>query len=93
VTRPLPTTTPNRLLPGHALHWEGGPHAAPGSACCPDLLDRPYRIGTAGTGDGHALCQCGETSPHLTTNRARKQWHREHKAAVRAAADKETETA
>lgn len=33
-------------------------------------------------GDGHAVCQCGAMSPHLTTGAARKRWHRRHKARL-----------
>lgn len=32
---------------------------------------------------GVARCQCGEHSPALFSDGARKRWHREHKAAIR----------
>lgn len=36
---------------------------------------------------GRALCSCGADSPALDSDAARKRWHREHKANVRAAMD------
>ncbi|GGM27981.1 hypothetical protein GCM10011608_11030 [Micromonospora sonchi] len=34
---------------------------------------------------GPAVCSCGAISGPLTSANARKRWHAEHKAAVRAA--------
>lgn len=33
---------------------------------------------------GFAVCSCGEESPVLPSNGRRKQWHRDHKEAIRA---------
>lgn len=41
-----------------------------------------YRYGVGGVGVGG--CSCGARSPELPSGNARKQWHREHKAAVLA---------
>lgn len=60
---------PSPRLAGHFLWWDG-------KACDP--------TGRAHHGTGHAHCECGERSPELPSNRARKQWHREHKDALRA---------
>lgn len=35
---------------------------------------------------GVGRCSCGAVSPELTGNSARKRWHADHKADVRAAA-------
>lgn len=35
--------------------------------------------------EGHASCACGAYSPHLFSTYARKAWHRQHKAEIRAA--------
>lgn len=31
---------------------------------------------------GKGRCECGAQSPELTSDNARKRWHREHKAEV-----------
>lgn len=43
------------------------------------------------TGDvkGVGLCECGVTSDVLDSDNARKRWHREHKAAIRAEREKD----
>jgi hypothetical protein len=58
-------------IPGHGLKSEG----------------KPYGPGTTGYGGhmriagrvGYALCSCGEISPDLESDNARKRWHKEHK--------------
>ena len=62
--------TDNRVK-GHTLVGEGWP-----------LNYRGDRLYT--TSQGHARCSCGLASGLLQTNRQRKQWHREHKDAIRA---------
>lgn len=66
-------------LSGHALCAEGKPcrrtskHRAP-----------PYSYEIIhGTSSGSALCECGEKSPRLDSDGARKRWHRDHKEQVR----------
>jgi len=60
---------PNRLA-GHELRNEG----------------RVYGGYSAGyiNGPGRATCSCGFRSEELPSTNARKQWHRDHKARVRA---------
>lgn len=43
--------------------------------------------GRYGNGPGRARCACGEKSPALPNTAQRKQWHRDHKDSVRAAAN------
>lgn len=57
--------TGSRRLAGHGLFWGGKADHPTGRAYC---------------GLGPALCECGERSPDLPTNNARKEWHRGHKA-------------
>lgn len=64
-------------VPGHTLVGEGKPFDQP--PCC--YLAGRYRMGTSG--DGHGKCSCGATSEHLLSGAERKQWHREHKQAVK----------
>jgi hypothetical protein len=54
-------------LSGHSLLFEGQP-------CGLNFYAR--------SGNGSGKCSCGELSPILPTNAARKRWHREHKADV-----------
>ncbi|GAA2990544.1 hypothetical protein GCM10017559_08210 [Streptosporangium longisporum] len=68
--------TPNRLS-GHTLSNEGAPFTWIGSS--------GRHVRTAGR-HGVALCSCGETSPPLGSNNARKRWHREHKDELRGGA-------
>jgi hypothetical protein len=52
-------------VPGHALRFEGAP------------IERRSRIeGRSGVGRGQ--CQCGATSPTLSTAKARMAWHEQH---------------
>jgi hypothetical protein len=56
----------------HGLMFEGAPFTANGQRA---------NIGTSGV--GHARCWCGEQSPQpLPSGRARRAWHRDHKAAL-----------
>jgi hypothetical protein len=64
-------------LTGHALQHEGKPFA-PGETS-------PW-LRVYGSSTGVALCECGQTSPVLESDGARKRWHRDvHKPAVRGA--------
>ena len=56
------------LVTGHGLVRGGAPFTAEG------------RSATGRT--GHGRCSCGETSPVLESNAARKRWHADHKADV-----------
>ncbi|TDC34204.1 hypothetical protein E1211_17810 [Micromonospora sp. 15K316] len=58
-------------LAGHTLPNEG----------------RLYDRGIYLVREGAIRCSCGDVSPFLPNATARRRWHREHKAAVRAAAD------
>jgi hypothetical protein len=63
-------------LAGHALQHEGKPYK-PGEL-------NPW-LRAYGTSSGAGLCECGETSPVLGSDAARKRWHRDvHKPQVRA---------
>jgi len=55
-------------LSGHGLRSEGKPFSADGK-----------RLTTWGAQVGHAKCECGELSPVLNSNAARKHWHWQHK--------------
>jgi hypothetical protein len=57
------------LLKGHTLILEG---AAMGMGISPS------------TGSGVGGCSCGARSPELPSRAARKRWHKDHKAEVRA---------
>lgn len=39
-----------------------------------------------GKQEGHTYCSCGEQSPELPSDNARKKWHRNHKNDIRSAA-------
>ena len=67
-------------VPGHELRAEGAAHV--------DRCGRPYRESMRLGGTGFAVCSCGARSETLDSNPKRKQWHREHKAAVLAEADR-----
>lgn len=56
-------------LAGHTLPNEGRVYDVHG-----------YKVNEAAT-----ACSCGEQSPVLPNTAQRRQWHREHKDAVRAA--------
>lgn len=61
-------------LPGHGLYAEG-------KACDPD---QHYAYMMTGEKTGRGLCSCGEQSPVLDSDNARRRWHREvHKPEVR----------
>lgn len=62
-------------LAGHALLSDGMPY---------DIYRvriRNWHGGVAAS--GRALCSCGELSDVLRSTARRKQWHREHKRAIR----------
>ena len=59
------------LLKGHTLLWEGAAHDDRGL--------RVYR-----STKGHGKCSCGDLSEPLDSTNQRKQWHRDHKANIRA---------
>jgi len=59
------------LVPGHVLKNEG----------------RVWSGLAWGTGPGVGRCLCGATSEQVTTNAARQEWHRHHKAEVLARTD------
>jgi hypothetical protein len=67
------------VLRGHALIAEGAAHDADGR-----------RVGSFMTtgGYGRALCECGEKSVELSSSNRRKDWHRDHKDAVRTAVNR-----
>jgi hypothetical protein len=68
-------------LPGHALRSEGAAYERNRDG---DLA-RVHWNRTGGT--GMAVCECGETSLVLESNRKRKAWHGRHKDQVRGAFD------
>lgn len=63
-----PAMKSNRLA-GHELPYEG-------RAFSPQ---RNYWVAV-----GPARCSCGEESPELPSDNARRRWHREHKDKIRA---------
>jgi hypothetical protein len=82
-------TKPGTRVTGHGLVGEGAPHAVPGChalPCSGERDDEPVRVGNYSStgGWGHGLCQCGATSPHLSSANQRKAWHVGHKAEVKA---------
>lgn len=62
------TPIPRRVVYGHALQREGAAY------------DLEHGLWDPGVTEGAAVCQCGAMSGPLPTFRARKKWHREHKA-------------
>jgi hypothetical protein len=70
-------------LAGHGLQSGGAAfipasHGGRGDVICGDRKFTRCR-GHIGCG----LCQCGERSPVLWSDNARKRWHREHKEKIR----------
>lgn len=63
------------LVKGHTLVTEGAPFAIDENQQVVKVRD-----GTMGRG----LCSCGAMSDIVAFRNERKQWHREHKARVRA---------
>ena len=63
-------------LPGHALRSEGKPYRLS------DPDDGGLDVRAPGSG-GYGLCECGISSGWLTSDGARKRWHKEHKEAIR----------
>lgn len=62
-------------LAGHGLLHEGWP-----------FIGTKIRA-TNNTGPGMGKCECGAMSEMVPTRAARKRWHRDHKADIRARAD------
>lgn len=69
-----PATFP---LPGHALAREGAAYTAEGEYA----RGTDYWIVTAG--QGHGKCECGALSPEVGGRKYRRNWHVEHKTAIR----------
>lgn len=72
---------------GHSLRKEGRPYALDlCRECREDVADngtwRDEHGNRSWSASGHALCSCGEMSPHFTADRPRKAWHSAHKIAV-----------
>jgi hypothetical protein len=63
-------------LAGHGLISEGYPHDDAGKPISGAFL-------RATSGNGRALCSCGELSPELPSGYARKRWHKDHKDQVK----------
>jgi hypothetical protein len=61
----------NARLAGHGLWNEGNP--------------RNGDIGELRRGVGEATCECGAVSPKLPSTSQRRQWHRDHKEAIKTA--------
>lgn len=72
----MTTATTPIIVPGHGLQREGRGHRQLAGCIACDL--------GAGKREGHGLCSCGATSPHETSDAARKRWHREHKETIEA---------
>lgn len=71
----MPDKRVNNRVPGHTLRYEGA------------AFERAYPSGRwirTRDVEGVGMCSCGEVSPVLNSNNARKKWHREHKDEVRA---------
>ena len=66
-------------LSGHALCAEGKPCKRTDRRRSEPIS---YEI-IHGASTGSALCECGEKSPALESDGARKRWHRAHKEQVR----------
>lgn len=67
-------------LPGHSLTSEGKPFA------WSDVSGRYVRTYPAHEKQGRGLCECGEVSPVMISDAARKRWHTAHKESARKAA-------
>lgn len=67
-------------VPGHTLASEGAPYVV-------NIEKQTVRARGGGSGGtGRALCSCGALSEILHSGRARKDWHRAHKAEMAAQA-------
>jgi hypothetical protein len=60
-------------LRGHALRGEGKPWQDNGEG---GWMSAPWN-------EGHALCECGETSGWIWSDTARRKWHARHKDEMR----------
>ena len=81
MTKPTPSAPPAARLRGHALRSEGQPY----KIIVATDLGRPIAEREHYSNLGRALCSCGALSDRLSTDGRRKQWHRDHKASLRAA--------
>jgi hypothetical protein len=72
-------------LRGHALRGEGKAYVPAGEGLW-ERAGLPADL-------GRALCECGAVSDWHVSDAARKRWHAQHKAAVRAAASAREEQA
>lgn len=66
------------LVPGHTLAYEGAAHNEHGHV----IVGYTGYIHRGGKGRGK--CSCGEMSEVLDSGKQRQQWHRDHKAQIRA---------
>lgn len=73
----------NTRLAGHELAHEGAPHDDRGARLYRNQIVSTPRGGKP----GRAKCSCGDVSHVLPSTTARRAWHREHKATVRAQAE------
>lgn len=70
-------------LPGHRLMHNGAPHNNKGERL--DLHNQVVTVtyNTGASGEGRALCECGELSDPLPSRNKRAAWHRKHKDQIR----------
>lgn len=71
-------TTPRNhfgMVRGHALMW--------GGAAFDNEKNRLWANAPFTKVVGRALCECGLLSNALEGDEARREWHRQHKAAIR----------
>lgn len=83
-------------LAGHSLLREGRAYHIDGCfECARGRTDHVYgghvtAVEYGSMTQGHGRCSCGDASPCLDSGAARKRWHAEHKAEVRALRDEKT---
>lgn len=69
-------------LPGHGLLYEGAAvvfsESHLGEVCANGTR---WKLAHRG-GEGIAACRCGEWSPRLPSDGARRRWHKDHKNDV-----------
>lgn len=72
----------------HMLEGSGAAYADPRCMRGDCLVFHRQRLSPEGSvkGEGHALCSCGERSPHIMTYQGRKHWMAEHRKANEEAA-------
>lgn len=69
-------------LRGHALRGEGAAYVRRDEDELFWSTDKDPWVKARGW-SGVGLCECGEPSPVLDTNNARKRWHADHKDKIR----------